>query len=134
MTEYIIESSTASTILEQYPELDENALLSGDGTIHLPATNQVCERCHGEGTHDHPAFSNGFSRDDDFVDDDFISDYREGRYDVPCDTCCGKRVVPVVDENKLTPLQKKAWQAYLEFQREDYLSRMAEAAERRMGA
>ncbi len=48
-------------------ELIEHATLE-DGTIQLPSRVEVCPRCHGKGVHDHPAFSNGFCRDDDFVE------------------------------------------------------------------
>lgn len=58
----------------------------------------ICDRCRGEGKHDHPAFSNGITQDEweqwDYEERD---DYFSGKYDVPCTDCggSGKVAVPV---------------------------------------
>ncbi len=50
----------------------------------------ICERCEGNGSHDHPAFSNGISSDEWAEwDADERESYMHGRYDVPCSECGG---------------------------------------------
>jgi len=62
----------------------------------LPAHYEVCWRCRGKGTHDHPAFSNGFTAEEMHEHgDDFREDYMAGVYDVTCMECRGKRVLLV---------------------------------------
>lgn len=100
--------------------------------VSIPARYEVCDRCHGRGTHDHPAFSNGFTRDDDFVDDDFIEEYMAGTYDVPCSECHGNRVVLVPADGPDS--QNPNVQAYYKRQRDEADYRREVAAERRMGA
>ena len=90
-----------------------------DGTEEeqtLPSRKVVCYRCNGSGVHD--AWEGGFSMDDEFVDDDFLDDYRQGIYDVLCSECHGRNVVDEVDEDSLTPIQAKAYREYLEYQDE----------------
>lgn len=58
---------------------------------------EICDVCAGRGLRDHPAFQNGFSADDEFVDMDFIADYLAGAYDVTCDHCGGSGKVEVMD-------------------------------------
>lgn len=101
----------------------------------LPTKFEVCDRCRGTGKHDHPAFKNGFSREDFDEDPDFEEDYREGVYDVICSECHGNNVVPVVDEDRCDP---KLMEKYYENLREERaFKREMDAerdAERRMGA
>lgn len=60
----------------------------------------VCHVCEGRGKHVNPAIDAGGLTAEDFYDDpDFAEDYFAGTYDVPCQTCDGFRVVPVVDRN-----------------------------------
>lgn len=102
--------------------------------ITLPAVFVVCERCRGRGVHDHPAFANGFTRDDEFVDDDFIESYMRGDYDVRCEECGGKRVTPEVVVEALTEKQRVIWDRYEQWGQAMAELRAAERAERRMGA
>lgn len=70
----------------------------------LPAKMAVCERCEGHGTHLHPAIGgHAYTREefDREFDEEERGEYfrRGGRYDVACQDCGGRRVVPVVDED-----------------------------------
>jgi hypothetical protein len=51
---------------------------------------EICDRCDGNGVHDHPAFSNGLGYDDFYgpdADPDFREQYMRGDYDVRCEEC-----------------------------------------------
>jgi hypothetical protein len=71
----------------------------------------ICDRCHGHGTVDHPAFSNGISMDEwsgpDW-DDESRENYLRGAYDVKCTAGCegGKVREPIVAN--LTFAEKRA--------------------------
>jgi hypothetical protein len=67
-------------------------------THKLPSCWQICDRCRGAGTHDHPAFSNGFTQEDFDQDPDFRDEYMAGRYDVRCEVCDGAGKVLAPDE------------------------------------
>lgn len=86
--------------------------------FNVPGKYEVCPRCDGVGKHDHPAFSNGFTREDMDDDPDFAEEYKSGRYDVECSKCHGKRVVCVPDVKAMTPKQKFALVEYRKTQRE----------------
>jgi len=56
----------------------------------------VCPLCGGKGSHVNPSIdSHGISPEELYSDSDFVEDYFSGRYDIPCNQCKGKRVVPV---------------------------------------
>jgi len=104
-------------------------------TVEFPLHKEVCGRCRGEGHHDHPAFSNGFTSSDWAEacedDPDWSENYRSGMYDVPCEECGGLRVVDVIDESKLSADVLKALH---ERYHEEACYRRECEAERRMGA
>jgi RecJ-like exonuclease len=78
-------------------------------TMLLPARYEVCPRCGGDGKHSNPAIDgNGFSDEIRADDPEFFEEYLEGRYDVLCTECGGKRVVPVVLISACTYAQKRA--------------------------
>lgn len=87
---------------------DENdvpceACEEGLAEVEFPAKFEVCERCRGKGSHCNPAIDgNGLSREDFDEDPDFEEAYFRGDYDVSCYECKGLRVVPVVDEERLS--------------------------------
>lgn len=75
----------------------------------MPAHYDVCGRCEGTGKHSNPALdSNGFSDEIRADDPEFYEDYMDGKYDITCTECHGKRVVPVVDVSACTYAQKRA--------------------------
>jgi hypothetical protein len=56
----------------------------------------VCPTCHGRGSHVNPSIDAHGLTDEDFdADPDFAEDYLRGKYDVSCNECGGRRVVPV---------------------------------------
>lgn len=76
--------------------------------IDFPAHFEVCTRCQGTGSHVNPAIDgNGLTREDFDNDPDFRDDYFAGVYDVVCEECGGRRVVPVIDRAALTAAQKE---------------------------
>lgn len=86
--------------------------------IDIPSHKVVCPRCGGEGVHDHPAFSNGFSREDFEEDPDFAEEYMAGRYDVTCEVCHGANVVDEPDLERCNDVQKRVVEAHWEAERE----------------
>lgn len=112
----------------RFPAYDEEG---NETQAELPAKYEVCDRCRGEGVHDHPAFSNGISREDFDEDPDFGEDYRAGAYDVTCTECKGQRVVAVVDEDRCDPKLLEQYWEHRKYER-DY--KRERDAERRMGA
>lgn len=96
----------------------------GEEVSHIfPVTNEVCDRCEGYGTHLNPSIGNhGYSMEEfrESFDEEEAAEYfrRGGRYDVQCEECHGAKVVPVVDEKKLTPEQKKLFEEYCESEEE----------------
>lgn len=113
--------------------------------LTLPLRREVCPTCDGVGTHVNPSIDAGgiSSSDDDFWQDDEVwgededgemgptSLYHSGAYDVTCQTCEGKNVVPAIDREFANPTTLALWDE-IEDDREA-LERMY-AAERRMGA
>lgn len=78
--------------------------------IELPWKYEVCPVCDGKGTHVNPAIdAGGLTREDWDDDPDFMDNYRSGMYDQQCNACKGRRVVPVVDEDRMTDEQRKAY-------------------------
>ena len=108
-----------------------------DGThyfveVELPYKWDVCPVCEGRGSHVNPSIdAGGLSLESLHDDPDFSEDYRRGMYDQTCNRCAGKRVVPVVDENRCTPEDLKE---YYEEADADADYRAEALAERRMGA
>ena len=87
----------------------------------------VCSVCRGEGKHVNPAIDAG-GLNAGMIDDDpeFLEDYMGGVYDVPCNRCSGKRVVPVVDWDALSEDESKAYKKQLRSEWEDEQERLSE--------
>lgn len=67
--------------------------------LDVPCKYEVCWRCEGKGTHVNPSIDgHGLTRDDFADDPDFAEAYFEGRYDITCQTCNGRNVLPHPDE------------------------------------
>ena len=107
-----------------------------DGVEHefqLPARNEVCPGCDGSGSHmtpslrDHAITAEEWDRD---WDDESREMYMNGGYDVTCQTCDGRRVVPVVDEEKC---DKDLLQRYRDHLDDEAAYRSMCEAERRFG-
>ncbi len=97
----------------------------------LPAKYEVCDRCHGKGSHVNPNIDgNGITASEMeeicYYDPDFPENYMSGMYDVQCENCKGLRVVLEVDEDNLSEDGKKLLEIYNEQQfskREDNYER-----------
>lgn len=94
---------------------DEN----GDEIEHaFPSINEVCARCEGFGTHLTPSIGEHAYSMEEFYesfpeDEDREQYFRHGGiYDVKCEECGGKNVVPVVDEGHLDAQQKELYADY----------------------
>lgn len=102
---------------------DEN-----DEQHELPTRFEVCPSCQGHGTSS--AYLGAWTASEwAQEDDEFKEDYLAGRYDRPCETCDGLRVVPLVDEEQCDP---KLLKAYQDHQRELAEMRSVERQERLM--
>lgn len=113
----------------------------GEETTHeLPARFEVCPTCEGHGTHLTPSIrDHAYSRDEfmeAFDDEEDRAQYfrRGGIYDVQCEECKGRRVVPVVAEDLVTTEQRPIldlWarqeQSRLDYERETTAERQMEA-------
>lgn len=99
--------------------------------VWVDAVYEVCDLCQGRGSHVNPSIDcGGLTREDFDEDPDFAESYFEGHYDVDCNQCHGKRVVPVlagtVDPSILKVLDERA--------RDEAAFRAEQRAERIMGA
>ena len=70
--------------------------------IELPTHWEVCDVCHGAGSHVNPNIDCGGISEEMHDDPDFRENYMSGVYDVTCYTCGGKRVVKGVDWDALS--------------------------------
>lgn len=100
----------------------------GEEVSHIfPSTNEVCHRCEGYGTHLNPSIGQHAYTMEEFnesFDDEGKEEYfkRGGIYDVTCEVCKGNKVLPTVDESKLSDEQKKLFAEYEEH--EEDMARM----------
>lgn len=101
-------------------------------TLDVPFRWEICDRCNGEGRHDHPAFSDGISGEEwaNEWDDDERESYMSGAYDVRCENDCDNGKVRVPNLDTLTDEQRADYEAHLDAER---YSEMERAAERRAG-
>jgi len=123
----IVEEKGNNYILwEEYQEDDSTI------THKLLCKWEVCDLCRGNGKHVNQSIDcNGLTAEDFYEDPDFFDDYCNGVYDVICNECKGRRVVPVLDENNNdADLVKR----YHEYQQDQYNDARMSAAERAMGA
>jgi hypothetical protein len=109
---------------------------SKSGRTHqIPAKFVICGRCNGEGTHDHPAFSNGITSSEWAEwDDDDRDHYLRGDYDVACECCEGGKKLVVDEDACYTKRMQVILAAYREQQEEFQMYEAERRAERRMGA
>jgi RecJ-like exonuclease len=116
-----------------YTNFDERAMTFCVGDeADIPVVYEVCGTCEGQGSHVNPAIdAHGISIEEFAEDPDFMEAYLRGDYDIPCNECHGRRVVPVVDPNRATEEQKRHVEDYIEGIRE---MEACYEAERRMGA
>lgn len=111
--------------------MDERVFFyDGDGEkVFLPSMFEVCESCHGTGVKDR--FGSEPIPSEWLEDEEFLTDYRSGLYDVACFECDGKRVVSIIDIKKCTP---ELLNGYYDYISELYELNSIERQERAMGA
>jgi hypothetical protein len=102
--------------------------------LEVPIKFEVCGRCCGQGSHVNPNVDgHGITSSEweqEWSEDEKES-YLSGRYDVTCYECNGRRVCPVVDEDRCPPeIVLKIQEQQEEDYRYDSMARM----ERMMGA
>jgi hypothetical protein len=88
----------------------------GEEEVHeLPAKFEVCSLCNGKGTHVNPSIDcNGITASEwGQWSSEEQEDYRNGAYDVSCHQCEGLRVVPSIDENKLSKDEERIFKLHL---------------------
>lgn len=96
----------------------------GDEVTHtFPSVNEVCGHCEGYGTHLNPSIGQHAYSQEEFnesFDDEGKEEYfkRGGIYDVQCEVCKGNKVVPAVDESRLSDEQKALYAQYQESEEE----------------
>lgn len=107
----------------------------------LPSVMEVCSECNGHGTH-LIAGMKGHAYTSEEFEDSFDEEERHeyftpgGRYDVTCEECGGKNVVPVVDEKvcENNPELLATLELYYAKAADDAAYERECAAEKRMGA
>ena len=101
-------------------------------TFRLPARFEVCETCHGTGSHVNRAIDgHGLSHDELYDDPDFAEAYFSGAYDVVCGDCRGERVELVVDEERAQRSVPEGLAAYFDYLQDEAAYRAELASERR---
>jgi len=101
-------------MLEAILETDE-----GEEVYYFPTKYEVCSTCDGKGSHVNPSIDSHGITSDEWQNDwshEEQEEYMLGGYDVSCYECSGKRVVPVVDEDKCSDELKSkvaAWHKQL---------------------
>lgn len=108
-----------------------------DEVFTLPARNEVCPDCEGDGYVLNESMRNHAYSAEEFCesfDDEEAEHYfkRGGMYDVQCPTCHGANVVPVIDLGRCTKEQTALVKVYEEQQDEIARSRAEDARYMRM--
>jgi hypothetical protein len=112
--------------------LDEQRMIAQAYDTEVPFKWEVCPTCNGRGRHVNPAIDcNGITAEDFDQEPGFREEYMAGMYDVRCYNCDGKRVVPVMDRDKMDDAELERIDG--EIAEDDDFRRMQEA-ERRFGA
>ena len=124
-----------SFYVEEHPITGE--LIDDMLTVELPAHNEVCPDCRGEGTtylgwraKDQPAFTR---EDFDEEGPDFYYDYMNGEYNKMCEGCEGRRVVKEVDVLNEKHPKYLLYKAYMAHEEDEAHYRSLCDFERRMG-
>ncbi len=107
-THPIVDNTTMTMVvkLRVWMPLEDDPT-DGDEVItrkRLPCKFITCYSCDGKGKHVNPDIdSHGLTEEDFERDPQFREDYFKGRYDVTCYNCAGKRVIPAIDKDRLSP-------------------------------
>lgn len=100
----VLESNATKTSIQLSESLLEGLIDDGvlpedsDGIYELDTKFVVCGGCSGSGSVVNPAIdASGISRGQFEEDPQFEEDYFDGKFDITCPECAGKRVVPEVE-------------------------------------
>ena len=71
----------------------DDALNAHEETVEIPTVWAICDTCKGEGKSS--AYMGVISEEDE-QDDDWMTDYMNGRFDKPCNVCkgLGREAIP----------------------------------------
>jgi hypothetical protein len=126
-----------------YTSLDERTMMARvvfhneddeEELFDIPARYVTCHTCKGRGHHTDPNIDCcGISREEFDDDPDFEREYYAGRYDVECFGCLGKRVVAVIDHDRLSEKQHEILERIEERERENIEFESIARQERIMG-
>ena len=129
---YAIENYNIARDARSCGEHKPEIIYLDDGSeVEAPWKYEVCYGCEGKGKHGNPAIDAGGLSYEMQDDPDFIDGYMSGVYDVPCNACAGKRVIPVTDWDALSKEERDALEAQRQADAECEAERLSEI---RMGA
>ena len=115
MNNWALENYNIASDARSRGPAEKPVLYMEDGTeLELPMKYEVCPVCEGKGKHVNPAIDAGGLSEEMMEDEEFLDGYAGGVYDVPCNRCEGKRVVPVVNWDALSDEERKAYEAQLD--------------------
>jgi hypothetical protein len=118
--------------------LDEGRMIAfiygedNETEFEIPIKFEMCETCGGKGKHVNPSIDAHGITEDEWGQwgSEEQELYMSGGYDIECNECQGKRVIPVPVITKLTDEQQKAFSYVLEQQDErlsDYKTYLMES-------
>lgn len=89
-------------------------------TVFLPHHYVVCSECEGNGTHLNSSMkSHAYSMEEfnqEFDDEQSRQYFKHGGiYDVVCDTCKGKRVIEVLDDEACVGVYHEHYEEYVKY-------------------
>lgn len=73
----------------------------------------ICPKCSGKGITVNPNIDGLTGSDLNNLGHSFSENYKNGHYDIACSSCEGSGITIIVDEDALSPKDKKAYKAYL---------------------
>lgn len=132
MAENVLVVREIDLVFEDGEWFDANASNPEDpelmASIEVPTCWKICQRCEGEGRHDHPAFANGITQSEwqDEWDDESRENYMRGAYDVLCEDCSGSGKVRKPDLSRCVPALRKALKEWMRDQRIEAAERASE--------
>jgi hypothetical protein len=122
-----IENYNIATDARSQGEAKKPILYMDDGTeVELEMTLGVCPVCEGKGKHVNPAIDAGGLSQEMQEDEEFLDGYMSGVYDVACNRCGGKRVVPEVNWDAMTEYQTELYEQQLDDEAGYEAERLAE--------
>lgn len=124
---YALENYNIARDARSQGPVNNPVLYMEDGQeIDLPMKFIVCWVCDGHGKHVNPAIDAGGLSEEMMQDEEFLDGYQSGVYDVPCNGCGGKRVVPDVNWDAMPADQVALYKAQLREEADYEAERLSE--------